>query len=478
MEDLFGDDDSDFEDTSVYANKSDVVTSKDSRSLGLNSRLDELLAQQMLVSLLANHVKPHTKINSEGEAVIDLPVSGSESAIATFTPFFKSQSNSNFIAKTTDHESHHKGNVDDKKLCTSSVHTKNVSNKVLILYSTSNFGDSVPPNETLHSLEHFTQKLFRAGFGYVDRQQLDLLLMDAMRGKHDCYDAVVFVSFISPGTADLLPINRSIRSVLDACIFEKSPMAPLLVAGGRIFCFLIDYEGIVVDKAVDFYRELFDEYYWTGFCHQSKVLSPHQGKGCEVLLVELSAKKRAVVCNETAANTWTSFAHDQSVERQLLEQISVPISCAERDHRTICETNKKRIVDILKEHGLCIVPGLLPPDEVIKWGNAAISDMRDLIKLLKENKNIDLLHPEKNQTFINNFYELSMREALRCDIRNVPHLNALNNSHLDTKAGIRFHPALLDTLHKAMNPKPADNLERGDWGRWNFEGNEVYNIFI
>merc|ERR1712196_764417 len=84
--------------------------------------------------------------------------------------------------------------------------------------------------------------------------------------------------------------------------------------------------------------------------------------------------------------------------------------------------------------------------------------------ILRRDKGIDLERPTKeDQPMINNFHELSMREALRCDLRNGKHMNESLMS-----SSIQKHPHILQMLQEAMHQEGED--EAGNWGRWNFEG--------
>ena len=90
------------------------------------------------------------------------------------------------------------------------------------------------------------------------------------------------------------------------------------------------------------------------------------------------------------------------------------------------------------------------------------------------------------ETFVENFHELSMREALRCDLRNGRHMTALASASASASAPAsatspssaarspRDHAGLRAVLHEAMNPPalwdPAATDARGNWGLWNFEG--------
>lgn len=262
-------------------------------------------------------------------------------------------------------------------------------------------------------------------------------------------------------------------------------MSDHLVAGGSAL--------LHVDSGVDC-TALFDPYYWvTDEQHLQNVVGKDQGT-----IVML--RKRAVLCNETGAIYWTRNVRRLAEERRLLELVSVPISVAEQLAGVLSDASHARAVNNMLEYGVCIFPGMFDRGECQEWGKKAMDDMKLLLGLLKTKKNIDLLHPETvdgKHVKVDNFHELSMREALRCDIRNVPNLKAklesldyntnewpsyhkVNNKScaknpssltIPPSKNVRFHPGLLSVLHDSMNPKAPDPTdEMGNWGRWNFEG--------
>jgi len=83
---------------------------------------------------------------------------------------------------------------------------------------------------------------------------------------------------------------------------------------------------------------------------------------------------------------------------------------------------------------------------------------------------------------INNFHELSMREALRCDLRNGKNMNnaidAYNTANVAKEndssvgpgpgLGLGGNASIHRILQEAMY-LPGEH-EKGNWGRWNFEG--------
>lgn len=241
-----------------------------------------------------------------------------------------------------------------------------------------------------------------------------------------------------------------------------------------------------------------DDYYWN--------TEELQKTSIEDSMSLLILRKRCVLCNETAVVYWTNNIERLARERYWIEQVSIPVSHAERETGILSEMNHQKAVNALTKHGVVLFPKLFDTTKAKEWGEAAIQDMQDLITILRTKKAIDLLNPyidkeENNGGIMENFYELSMREALRCDIRNVPHLRQMHTSyhydspyewpvyqpvrdasktiallHDNSKKGlpaenVRYHPTILSVLHESMNPpNPIPGVEKGNWGRWNFEG--------
>jgi Phytanoyl-CoA dioxygenase (PhyH) len=190
------------------------------------------------------------------------------------------------------------------------------------------------------------------------------------------------------------------------------------------------------------------------------------------------------------------------LERSNLDDVTINLSLAERRQGLLSNASHSKAVNALQTLGLCILPGLFKPATILEWGAAAVDDMSAAIEILKE-KDIDILNPSEGQKKIENFHELSMREALRCDLRNGRNIKALaarsasanvfdssykkgqilleevsspqqpdnNSCESEIEENIRHHPALLSILREVLNPAPADPRDQlGNWGLWNFEG--------
>jgi len=155
--------------------------------------------------------------------------------------------------------------------------------------------------------------------------------------------------------------------------------------------------------------------------------------------------------------------HNITHERELIDKISIPLTYNERLNCIISDANSKRAIDSLNKYGIVIFPGLYDKSKILNWGKTCIDDIQEAINILKLKKNIDLLSLNPDQT-IDNFHELSMREALRCDLRNGKRMKLFAKEN-----SLRNHQGLVDVLSEVMNP-PGGNSARGNWGRWNFEG--------
>jgi hypothetical protein len=205
-------------------------------------------------------------------------------------------------------------------------------------------------------------------------------------------------------------------------------------------------------------------------------------------------QRRGFLINTLGAIYWADGKDKHLANNSLgqeysnLEEVTVALSLAERELGIFSDASHSKAVHSLQSHGLCILPGLFPVDVVMEWGVAAVSDMTEALSTLR-GRGIDLLKPGVDGPRIENFHELSMREALRCDLRNGRHLKAINSksitaaitdSSVISKAGsskeianqnIRHHNALLSVLQEVMNPPPPDARDQmGNWGLWNFEG--------
>eukprot|EP00604_Paraphysomonas_vestita_P003924 CAMPEP_0174823316 /NCGR_PEP_ID=MMETSP1107-20130205/23421_1 /TAXON_ID=36770 /ORGANISM="Paraphysomonas vestita, Strain GFlagA" /LENGTH=214 /DNA_ID=CAMNT_0016045403 /DNA_START=251 /DNA_END=892 /DNA_ORIENTATION=+ len=141
---------------------------------------------------------------------------------------------------------------------------------------------------------------------------------------------------------------------------------------------------------------------------------------------------------------------------------------------------RDKAIQALENHGVCIIKNFFPSHIIKQWGDAALKDLDLASEQLKTTKGIDLDNPIEGQ-IINNFHELSMREARRVDLRNGVNVkqkieeeeqkwrsdNQVNQK-TQSLEDIRMNPDILEILERKMYE--ITPLELGNWGRWNFNG--------
>lgn len=312
------------------------------------------------------------------------------------------------------------------------------------------------------------------------------------------YDIIIFLSS-SPSSSLPFPNEANYPATFSLEYYKKQPegsyslphihelncLWSILMPGGQLFCF---------DNEENLYKNSFDDFLWN-----TKTLTSTSINSTSNNLLHI--KKRLCLCNESGAIYWTNNIERIEGERELIEKICVPVSTSEAETGYLSDSNRKLGVEIMKKYGVVIFPGLFDRENSKKWGEAAIKDMKVLLSTLKSKKKIDLFNLQEfdennNKIFIDNYHELSMRESLRCDIRNIKELEKLHTElgakcsewpmyhpkdpyphtictkeDIKPSKNIRFHPSLLSVVHEVMNPPPEDEGdEEGNWGRWNFEG--------
>lgn len=198
-------------------------------------------------------------------------------------------------------------------------------------------------------------------------------------------------------------------------------------------------------------------------------------------------------------------------ERENINQISVFLSTAEKQTGVLTLANHAQAVRAMNDYGLCIIKNIFDPDTLVRYGDDAVLDFQDAITVLQKKKGIDLTankpsthvvttavstsdqekpkpkpKPKVKNALINNFYELSMREQHRCDLRYGPRMKALSaafrklaadnasNTAAEPESACRNiynHTGITAVLDEVMFPKPGPdhNCSIGNWGRWNFE---------
>ena len=197
----------------------------------------------------------------------------------------------------------------------------------------------------------------------------------------------------------------------------------------------------------------------------------------------IAVRRRGVGINPKAAIYWggSEGTLRASQERELLAKVTVYPSVAEVRLRSFADDTHREAVQALRDYGVVVFPGIFDTSIVDAWGAAALGDFEEALCRVYEKHNIDLLNPGSGPK-IENFRELGMREALRCDIRNGRRMKALaaEEAAAEAAAGtsssrtcrhLRNHPAIQSVLSQLANPAPYDaRTAKGNWGRWNFEG--------
>lgn len=261
-------------------------------------------------------------------------------------------------------------------------------------------------------------------------------------------------------------------------------------------------------------------------------------------------QKELISFNPTCALRWKTKGDETALlkEQSLLDEVTVALSVGEKQSGCLTSSSQQKAVNALCGSGLCIIRGLFSNTAVREAAAAAEADMDEILDVLKREKGVDLRAPLQGQldtevpadqrsaasdtrTFsdmkkrkpkkIENYFELSMREAFRFDIRHgtaMKKLRGRNNSTsltttsqeerlrvdmlakkyqkeyamevpvdggdqqysaypnpwLDrllatpTADNIRWHPAVLAVLTESMSPY-GGQYAKGNWGKWNFE---------
>eukprot|EP01041_Mallomonas_annulata_P012601 gene12601-26527_t len=276
-----------------------------------------------------------------------------------------------------------------------------------------------------------------------------------------------------------------------------------LIPGGL---FLLPLEKKMT--VTDCIQNLFDSNRWftgSSTVREIKTSTSNPIDESSPIFASVSIRRRVILNNDIADTYFQSVDEqvvqsDYSPQRTLsaLEDITVACSTAERRLGVLSAASHTKAVAALRDHGVCVLRSLLLAQTVLDWTAVFHQDFNDAMDKLRE-RNIDLDRPGEG-AFINNFYELSMREARRCDFRNGLRVAAysrdcesscVDNGTTGTgtagtgtsqrevtmdKDGhkafrdLRRHPAVLGILRDVMNPAGDPEDEKGNWGRWNFEG--------
>eukprot|EP00939_MAST-03C_sp_MAST-3C-sp1_P001229 g1229.t1 len=282
------------------------------------------------------------------------------------------------------------------------------------------------------------------------------------------------------------------KHVLSDCILQN--VAP----GGRLIALL--FEGTTADKKKEKKKRSDALEKELGFVDSDAwiVDTTHDifGLMCGRLSHVVVATKRGVRCNTTPLSKSLFLAsrfdinaggEDASFllrcERDIAERVTVTRSTTETYRGTLSHDSEQRAIKCLIENGIVIIPRLFCRDSVVRLGKIALSDMTEAITLLRTAEGIDLLDPTLAlKRPIDNYHEVSTREALRCDLRRGPRMGAATaaNKHSAAATGVVFSktsglpefcadlPAVVSIVESLFNPTGAH--ASGNWGKYNFGG--------
>ncbi len=223
--------------------------------------------------------------------------------------------------------------------------------------------------------------------------------------------------------------------------------------------------------------------------------------------------KEVVLAAESTCGNLNAGENESYIqfELRMASRVTIVPSVAERTREKILsadevyttiltDANIKSAIGKLRDHGLVIIKGLLPPEQTIPWGNVVLEDFTSAVETLKNHQSrpVDLLNPDKGQFEPLSYKEMAMREDLRVDLRSGPSMEKLrsreNELSAEDMAGSnvtdvgnqptiitadtigaarsswRYHPSILAILKGLFNPRD-DSLYEGNFGRWNFGGN-------
>jgi hypothetical protein len=181
------------------------------------------------------------------------------------------------------------------------------------------------------------------------------------------------------------------------------------------------------------------------------------------------AVHRAVIPNTTSCLWKTpSLAEEKEMLAQItlqrpasahaasgLEAGSLPPSCV------------TAAVEILKAHGVCVIPDFLGPDVVAKLTAKALSDFDAAYRQLNDKFGVDVRNPTDAAM---TYHEVAAREDFRVDLRNGPAMKSFyatpDHEQLCNIPGIK------DIVSQVFMPRcPTDaTLHMGNYGLYNFGG--------
>jgi hypothetical protein len=293
------------------------------------------------------------------------------------------------------------------------------------------------------------------------------------------FDVVVGVSSASS-------LSSASSTPIPAAFLEQS--RPFLVPGGSLL--LVSNEASSATGIID---SLLDaSFYWetdadaatataattTAQITRTIYSSPER---IVVQLVKLPCRIQESTCLWLPAG-----GHDIPEERRRAAAATVLLSAHERAAHSLHESTVQAAVQTMQDHGFCILPGLLPQDQCLQWGDAVLQDLHEAAAILLKNQQVDLYYPGESGQEPGTYRELSMREDLRLDLRSGPALSQLRgpqgnqpwtvqaDTTLDCSKNnggnfLRGHANVLEIVRRVMYPVDK-TLSPGNFGRYNFDG--------
>ena len=141
----------------------------------------------------------------------------------------------------------------------------------------------------------------------------------------------------------------------------------------------------------------------------------------------------------------------------------VPLSASERERGRIDDSTRSAVVDQVRDHGYCVVPGLLCAESCTSYGSAILEDMHAAADIIRS-RGGNLYQPSATAT--GTYREISLREDWRLDLRDGPALRKVRREHPEF---LRQHPDLMAICEDLMFPSDP-KLAAGNYGKYNFSG--------
>ena len=239
------------------------------------------------------------------------------------------------------------------------------------------------------------------------------------------------------------------------------------------------------------------------------------------------ARRKRKIRAHSSTCPWLSSSHSITNEEERLDLATVALSSHEmaaslssssptshpterpvvRSQGLLTEHSIEKAVRNMKNHGYCVLPGLLDTNECLEWGSAVLDSFHEASEILRKRDGVDIYNPQSSKSEPQSYRELSMREDLRLDLRQGPALSRLRAKKegsaevggkpvtltaLEDRIGdglfLRGHPSLMEIIRRTMNPREENSsnnnirsssssnknnknpLYLGNIGRWNFGG--------